>query len=128
MFHKKHFSLTEAQNLLPDLKIKLSKITELKRNLDERGYDINKHQYFGGIGANGTGRFPEDLEELVKLVHQISENGIIVKGIDNGLIDFPHIRGNGEEVYLCFLLGEEKINFWHSINDGFMGRRNLEDL
>ncbi|MBK8553070.1 MAG: DUF2203 domain-containing protein [Ignavibacteria bacterium] len=128
MFHQKHFSLSEAKNLLPQIKIFLSDIIRLKNKLDERGYDIYQHQYFGGIGPNGTGKFPEDLEELIKLIHQISEKGIIIKGIDNGLIDFPHIRNNGEEVYLCYLLGEENIDYWHRIKDGFAGRKNIEDL
>lgn len=128
MYHLKHFSLSEARDMLPDLKIKLSKIVELKKSLDEKGYDIYKHQYFGGIGPNGTGNFPKDLESLVELVHSISEEGILIKGIDNGLIDFPHIRENGEEVYLCFLLGEDDIEYWHDIADGFPGRREVDDL
>lgn len=128
MYHLKHFSLSEARDMLPDLKIKLSKIVELKKSLDEKGYDIYKHQYFGGIGPNGTGNFPKDLESLVELVHSISEEGILIKGIDNGLIDFPHIRENGEEVYLCFLLGEDDIEYWHGITDGFPGRREVDDL
>ncbi|MEO8666527.1 MAG: DUF2203 domain-containing protein [Ignavibacteria bacterium] len=128
MLHKKHFSLSEAQSLLPDLKTKLSKIIELKKILDEKGYDIYKHQYFGGIGPNGSGKFPNDMEQLIRLVNAISELGIIVKGIDNGLIDFPHVRDNREEVYLCFQSGEEEIAYWHSINDGFAGRRSIEEL
>lgn len=128
MFHQKHFSLPEARKLLPQIKILLSNIVQLKNKLDERGYDIYQHQYFGGIGPNGTGKFPEDLEELIKLIHKISEKGIIIKGIDNGLIDFPHIRNDGEEVYLCYLLGEENIDYWHSIRDGFSGRKNIENL
>lgn len=128
MFHQKHFSLQEARELLPQIKILLTDIVQLKNNLDERGYDIYQHQYFGGIGPNGTGKYPEDLEELIKLINKISEKGIIIKGIDNGLIDFPHIRNDGEEVYLCYLLGEEDIDYWHSIKDGFSGRKNIENL
>ena len=128
MYHSKHFTVNEAIDLLPELKSKLTKISELKKSLDVKGYDIYRHQYFGGIGPNGTGKFPEDLELLIKLLHNLSEKGIIVKSIEEGLIDFPHIRENGEEVYLCFLLGEESINFWHSISDGFSGRRNIENL
>ena len=128
MLHKKHFSLAEAHDLLPQLKIKLTKIIELKKSLDEKGYDVYKHQFFGGIGPNGSGKFPADMEQLVRHVHEISEQGIIIKGLDNGLIDFPHIRDNGEEVYLCFLSGEDDIEYWHSIGDGFAGRRSVEEL
>ncbi|MEO8447998.1 MAG: DUF2203 domain-containing protein [bacterium] len=128
MFHKKHFTLSEAQNLLPDIVKILSKITILKKKLDESGYNIHRHQYFGGIGPNGTGKYPSDLEELIRSLQILSEWGIVIKSIDNGLIDFPHIRENDEEVYLCFLLGEERIEYWHRINDGFAGRKGIEDL
>ena len=128
MFHKRHFTLAEANNLIEDIKESISIIIELKINLDEKGYDIYKHQYFGGFGPNGTGRFPKELERLVTLVNEISEMGIIVKDINSGLIDFPFIRSNGEEVYLCFRSGEENIQYWHSITDGFAGRRPVSEL
>jgi len=128
MLHSKHFSLEEARRLLPTLKIKLSKVVKLKNSLDKIGYDIYRHQYFGGIGSNGTGKYPAELEELIKNVNEITQIGIIIKGLDNGLVDFPHIRENGEEVYLCYLYGENDIEFWHNINDGFIGRKSIEDL
>lgn len=128
MLHNKHFSLSEAQAILPETIITLSNISSLKKKLEDSGYNIYRHQYFGGIGPNGTGKFPENLEELIKLLHSLSEKGIIIKNIDEGLIDFPHIRENGEEVYLCYLMGEEDIEYWHSINGGFAGRRSIEYL
>jgi len=128
MLHNKHFSLSEARSFLPRLKIQLSNIVKLKNSLDEIGYDINKHQFFGGMGPNGTGKYPSELIELIKIVNEITQNGIIIKGLDNGLIDFPHLRENGEEVYLCYMHGEKDIEFWHGIKDGFIGRKSIEDL
>lgn len=128
MYHDKHFSLEEARELLPDLKIKLKKITVLKKSLDDQGYDIYSHRFFGGIGTNGTGKYPEELELLINLVRVISEDGIIIKGIDDGLIDFPFVRENGEEVYLCYLMGESDIEFWHGLEEGFAGRKDIGEL
>lgn len=128
MLHKKHFSLQEARNLIPELKKKLSRMIELKKILDSQDYDIFKHPVFGGLGLNGSGKYPREMEELIELVQGISSKGIIIKGIDNGLIDFPYIRENGEEVYLCFLYDEDEIKFWHHIQDGFAGRQSIEDL
>lgn len=128
MFHNKHFSLQEAREMLTMLKIKISRVADLKRILDEKGYDITKHQYFGGFGPNGTGKFPPELEELILHVKNISGEGILIKDLNSGLIDFPHIRKNGEEVYLCYMNGEDDINFWHRIGDGFSGRRAIEEL
>lgn len=128
MIHKKHFSLTEAieelKQILPELRI----ITELKKSLDKKGFDVYRHKYFGGIGTNGTGKHPPEMEELVNLAREISKKGILIKSLDEGLVDFPHIRSNGDEVYLCFRLGEDSINYWHGLNEGFAGRKSIEIL
>jgi len=128
MGHEKHFSLNEAREILIIIKPVLLKMMELKKILDEKGFDIYRHQFFGGIGTNGTGKHPVELDELVECIRKITGYGIILKGIDNGLIDFPHIRANGEEVYLCYMYGETGILYWHSLSDGFKGRREIEEL
>jgi len=126
--HKKHFTLQEARKELTAVHARVSKLVELKTLLNARGWDISRHRYFGGMGPNGDGTFPIEMERLVEIVRVLDEKGIIVKGIDEGLIDFPHIRDNGEEVYLCWKLGEDDILFWHRIPDGFAGRRMIEEL
>ncbi|MCE1165600.1 MAG: DUF2203 domain-containing protein [Bacteroidetes bacterium] len=128
MLHQKHFSLNEAREIIFILKDKLARLVSLKSNLDEKGYDIYRHVYFGGIGPNGTGKFPAEMEELVMIVKDFAERGILIKDISRGLIDFPHIRDNGEEVYLCYLLGENSINYWHTIDGGFSGRISTDNL
>ena len=128
MLHDKHFTLDEAQGLVDELAPLITQMTKLKQELDKMGYDIYNHQYFGGSGPNGTGAFPEEMDELIAAVKLISSKGILIKDIDRGLIDFPHIRSNGEEVYLCWKADENRINFWHRIADGFAGRRGIEEL
>ena len=127
MYHKKHFSIEEANSLLPLIDEKLNKIIFLKKSLDEQNYDIYKHSYFGGITQNGSGIYPKEFTELITNLNELTAMGIQIKSLDNGLIDFPHIRENGEEVYLCYIYGEESIKFWHSIKDGFAGRKPIED-
>jgi hypothetical protein len=68
------------------------------------------------------------MERLIDVIKSIATYGIQIKNLDSGLIDFPHLRNNGEEVYLCWRLGEEDIRFWHRIPDGFQGRKNIEEL
>jgi hypothetical protein len=128
MFHSIHFTLEQANNLLDELRPAIEEMMNLKKILDDKNYDIYRHEYFGGMGSNGTGAFPPEMGRLVEIIKSISEKGILIKGIDNGLIDFPFIRSNGEEVYLCWLPGEESISYWHRITDGFPGRKNLEEL
>lgn len=128
MFHKKHYTLIQAQAILPEIKIKLTRIVQLKNILDDKGYDVSKYKFLNGISSNGTGEYPNEMEELKTIVNEILQEEILIKGLDNGLIDFPHIRNNKEEVYLCYLLGEDDIRFWHRIGDGFAGRKPIEEI
>jgi hypothetical protein len=47
-----------------------------------------------------------------------------VKDIDQGLVDFPALR-DGRVVFLCWMVDEPEIGYWHEIDDGFRGRRAL---
>jgi len=123
-----YYTVAEAQSLLISIKPTLAEMAGLKRKLNELGFDVYNHEYYGGRGPNGTGKFPDEMEKLIKIVKYLSSLSIEVKNIDTALIDFRHIRSNGEEVYLCYMLGENKIEFWHSISEGFTGRRILDEL
>jgi len=87
------------------------------------------------IRGNGGGIPPAELaaasaevdtvaRRLARLVDEIGEQGAEVKDVETGLIDFPALRG-GETVLLCWQLGEDEIGWWHTVEDGFAGRRPL---
>ncbi|MFN0157001.1 MAG: DUF2203 domain-containing protein [Bacteroidota bacterium] len=126
--HKKHFTLEEARRELTVVHALALKLIEMKQQLSAKGWDVYRHQYFGGMGPNGTGAFPPEMETLVEIVKSFDDRGIVVKGLDEGLFDFPHVRSNGEEVYLCWKVGENDIEYWHTIEAGFKGRRDIEEL
>ncbi len=126
--HARHFTLGEARLLVDTIRSDLARIVEIKRSLDSKSYDVYRHRYFGGAGPNGSGTYPQELDELVNTVRNLNEQGVLVKSLDDGLIDFPHFRENGEEVYLCYKLGEEDILFWHPIDSGYAGRRSTTQL
>jgi len=69
------------------------------------------------------------MDEIVAKIEShladLTAAGIQVKDVERGLVDFPHWR-DGEEVFLCWQLGEPELRFWHRIDDGFAGRRALE--
>ncbi len=58
-------------------------------------------------------------------IEQIQSLGCVVKDLEMGLVDFPAFR-NGQEVYLCYRLGEERIAFWHGLDEGYAARKPLE--
>lgn len=126
--HNRHFTLDEARMALPEVRSRIKHLLSLKHRLDALNYDIFKHEYFGGRGPNGSRFHPEELEELVRIVRYFEREGILIKSIQDGLIDFPHLRPNHEEVYLCWKYDEQDIEFWHGLSDGFSGRRPLSQL
>ena len=67
--------------------------------------------------VQGHGAYPLDVGANQRL-------GILIKDVDTGLVDFPHMREE-REVYLCWRLGEPKVEFWHDVDSGFSGRQPL---
>ena len=61
---------------------------------------------------------------IARCVNRIHGLGAIVKDLDQGLIDFPASHA-GEEVLLCWKVGEDAVAFWHGLEEGFAGRKPL---
>ncbi|MEE9161996.1 MAG: DUF2203 domain-containing protein [Candidatus Neomarinimicrobiota bacterium] len=129
--HERHFSLEEAEAALGEIRPLVEELAALKQSLDEEGFrfmplpeqpEAQKHH------TNGHHPPPAAFVRLVHLLHILTEQGIQVRDLAGGLIDFPHIRDSGEEVYLCWRLGEETIAFWHPLDTGFAGREPLATL
>ena len=83
----------------------------------------------GGIDATALGGLEEaergERVEIARCVNAIHERGAIVKDLDSGLVDFPALR-EGEEILLCWRLGEEEVAHWHGLEEGFAGRKQLD--
>lgn len=124
--YEKHFTVEEARRELPELRHLFARIQELVAGLQEEQVEIARIQE--RIEGNGhAAHFPEDnsqARELQSLVAQVLERGIEIKDLARGLVDFPHWR-QGEEVYLCWLYGEDDIHYWHTLEGGFAGRQPL---
>ncbi len=129
----RHFSPDEANEALDLVRPLVERMVVLKRELDEA--EERRDDAARSIAGNGGGIPPQELAalhqavdsraaSLAGLVSDLDELGVLVKDLDSGLVDFPSIRG-GEEVLLCWRLGEERVAFWHGPEDGFAGRRPL---
>lgn len=123
MLYERHFTVEEANSLVPKLAAHLKEILELNALLEEKGMGIYVHRFFGGSGNGNRPHLPE-FDRLMELVENITREGCLIKDINVGLIDFPHLR-EGEEVYLCWRMDEPEVRFWHPINTGFYDRRGL---
>ncbi|MGH2971631.1 MAG: DUF2203 domain-containing protein [Gaiellaceae bacterium] len=77
--------------------------------------------------ADATAAVEREARSLARTVDAIAEHGAEVKDLDEGLVDFPALH-RAETVLLCWKLGEDEIAYWHRIEDGFAGRRPVEEL
>ena len=123
----KLFTITEANDLLPELIPKLESIQKLYECI-EGMRDASKAAAaasdFGG-GMQGGTAYVNTLYQIGKLTTELHETGIELKDHTNGLIDFPSMRAE-RVVYLFWKLGEpHKIEWWHEMDAGFAGRQPL---
>ena len=129
----RHFTVEEANALLPTVRPVVERMVEQRRELAAQ---LERQQELGGVTkANGGGfnpRLPAEIDaaveaaagELSMCVEELTELGVQVKDLDTGLVDFPSYR-DGEEVLLCWHLGEDEIAWWHTLDGGFAGRQPL---
>lgn len=134
-FESKHFTLDEAQALLPVLETLLKRAIEAKRDaeeIEEKMQALSRKVFFAG----GMLLDPERLrrrrsaheshvQRAKDSLAEIDAIGVQVKDLDTGLLDFPCVI-NGETVLLCWKMGEEEIGFWHTLEGGFSGRQPLD--
>ena len=126
--YDKHFTLEEATTYLKRLEYDMQELTKLKILLDKNGFNIYTRKYRPGFNPDTLSEFPDEFLHVVDIIQSLTEEGILIKGIEEGLIDFPALRENGEEVFLCWKFGEEEIGYWHSLDGGFRGRRPLSEF
>ena len=124
------FTVDEANGLLPDLIPVLTELKAKKAALDEARIALarltptmrsNGHAAEAAVQER---RLRDLTVALATGVRRITAQGVEIKDLDHGLIDFPSLRGN-RVVYLCWRLGEGSIAYWHEIDAGFAGRRPL---
>lgn len=126
------FTLDEATALLPRLRELLGEMQEKRIALDRlrealtelaRVASGNGHR----LGTEVGGKRKEALalaDRLNELLAELNGLGCELKGLEEGLIDFPAERG-GRTVHLCWKLGEEEIAYWHELDTGFASRQPL---
>ncbi len=132
----KVFTLEEAQAVLPVVEALLKRamearrsVTEIEQGLQELGQRISLS---GGMRVDvpavkrqrtAHALFAEQVQELVTEIDSI---GVEVKDLDSGLLDFP-CKLEDRVVLLCWKQGEDRITHWHTMEDGFRGRKPIDD-
>jgi hypothetical protein len=123
---KKHFGLHETRALLPRLRDAFKTIHTARDRLLETEHQLAAmFQKSGGdLGGPKVAALARAMIAIHEGLSEISSRGIQIKDVDRGLVDFPHIR-DGREVFLCWELEDDDIEFWHDLDAGYPGRERL---
>jgi len=102
----------------------LAKNTEVKKIEQELQLSISTTNSFESY-VTIKQRLNSAITKFYESVEILENTGVVVKSIEQGLLDFPSKRFD-EEVWLCWKYGETEIKFWHEKDSGFMGRKPIE--
>ncbi len=127
-----YFTREEAEALLPQITVVLRKIQERRKDMQQseeelgalRGQSMGNGHHLHERMIGLQRHLARHIQTLQALVNEVNDFGCELKDADSGLIDFLSLR-NGREIYLCWRLGEERINYWHYLDTGFAGRQPL---
>ena len=129
------FTTEEAEELLPTVDLLLQKLvdTSVKQKLlEEQANEILDEVMEEGTQPSAIDELKGiketldiNVREIDQVEGEIMRMGLNVKDSTLGVVDFPAMRGD-EPVYLCHRLGEKKMTHWHSVKDGFEGRKPLD--
>jgi hypothetical protein len=122
---ERFYSVDEANALIGKLKPILERI---RKTQEELAKDKTVAAVREKAAQNGGGLPGRHLSALTKTLdadlHQLEEWGIVLRDPSIGLIDFLHKR-DGETVFLCWKLGETRVEWWHPLETGVAGRQRL---
>ncbi len=136
MAKMKTFTLAEAQRLLPVLKSLLKRAMDSKQIIEEiekELQDLNHRILLSGglfVDVPKVAKRRAERDKAVQAAKdamaEVEAIGVQVKDLDMGLLDFPCVVDD-QIVLLCWKYGEEKIEFWHGLEEGFRGRKPIDE-
>ena len=121
------FTVDKANTILPKVKKRFDEILCCKNNV----MDIQEELQNLSDSNSSFEKFIKKKQELnhavtslYNLIQELEDMGVMIKSVDEGLLDFPSIRYD-EEIWLCWTFGENQVKFWHRKEEGFMGRKPI---
>jgi hypothetical protein len=136
MAKMKTFTLAEAQRLLPVLKSLLKRAMDSKQiieRIEKELQDLNHRILLSGglfVDIPKVARRRAERDKAVQAAKdamaEVEAIGVQIKDLDMGLLDFPCVVDD-QIVLLCWKYGEAKIEFWHGLEEGFRGRKPIDE-
>ena len=122
-----YFSISEANKILPIVIKKFNYVKKLKSEIMKFEHELSNDM----SSSNSLVEFSQLKQKLNSVVtkfyqsiEDLESTGVVLKGLEDGLLDFPAKRFN-DEIWLCWKEGETEIKFWHEKNTGFNGRKPI---
>jgi hypothetical protein len=131
---ERHFTPEEANALLEQVRpVAESLVAHRRAFTAAAARRARLTQRISGNGGDFDPQEPSELDEQLQreaeavagAVEELQALGVLVKDLDRGLVDFPALR-DGEEVLLCWQVGEGEVGYWHGLEEGFAGRKPLD--
>ena len=130
---RRYFTPSEANELLEEVRPLAESLVQHRQGM--RLAAERRARLTARIAGNGgdldpqePGELDEEFQRESHAVTQAAERlqrlGVLVKDLDSGLVDFPALH-QGEEVLLCWQVGEDEVTHWHGVDEGFAGRKPL---
>ena len=131
---ERSFTPSEANSALSEVRPVAERLVALRARMRELEHEQGQH--VTAIGGNGGGYAASDLnaaqselsglaDAAIACVEKLEELGVVIKDLDLGLLDFPAER-DGDEVLLCWHVGEDEVAFWHGLDEGYAGRKPID--
>ena len=130
---QRYFTPSEANELLVEVRPLAESLVQHRQGM--RLAAERRARLTARIAGNGGDLDPQEPGELdeqfqreshavTQAAERLERLGVLVKDLDSGLVDFPALH-EGEEVLLCWQLGEDEVAHWHGVDEGFAGRKPL---
>lgn len=130
---RRYFTPSEANELLAEVRPLAESLVQHRQGM--RLAAERRARLTARIAGNGGDLDPQEPGELdeqfqreshavTQAAERLERLGVLVKDLDTGLVDFPALH-EGEEVLLCWQVGEDEVAHWHGVDEGFAGRKPL---
>lgn len=134
---RQYFSVESANQTLPLVRAIVSDIVELYPEVNDRTERLARITRGRPKDPRPDDPYSEELEQIRQdlerdverlqgFIDELHELGVEFKDPTMGLVDFP-AKHDGKEVCLCWKLGEPSVDFWHTVESGFQGRKRISD-
>jgi len=120
------FTPQEANRALPQVKQMFRSILSQRDDVVSLQEELQQMESLSSLEKfiKKKQQLNEAVSKLYKLIELLESMGVLIKSVDEGVLDFPSVRFN-KDVWLCWKFGETEVKFWHDRNEGFTDRKPL---